>query len=89
MFREVWQTWSFVPRETILVTKGGATSAVEVGSGLDVRKEVQMKRLKKCMSIWDLSEKVGCSADALSAFERGVDVLDTDILRRIKSVLDR
>ena len=88
MFREVWQTWSFVcpvdPRQAVSATPGEAS-----GTQTDLRKSFQMKRLQKRLSLWDMSERVGCSADALSAFERGTDVLDEDTLRRIRVVLDR
>lgn len=72
---------------------GGGVGGSSSGSGVrsvdmaSFRHAVQMARVEKSLSIQELSNKVKCDPDTLSAFERGDDVLSEDLQRSLKHLL--
>ena len=55
---------------------------------VDWRQKIQIARIEKCISIQSLAEKVGCDVNTLSAFERGEEVIQSDLLSKIRKSLD-
>lgn len=89
MYEEVWQTWSFVVADS--AQAHSEEIAPEPGKPSDaqgLRQKMQTARLHKRLSIWDLADKIGCTAETLSAFERGTEILDQQTQQRIRTTLD-
>ena len=83
----VYQTWHLLkrtPNECASYVAQPATAPPQ----MELRHSVQMARVERGLSIHDLSVKVKCSPDTLSAFERGDDVLSGDLQKALRTVLN-
>ena len=87
----VYQTWNLLKRVKQPL-KESEVATPDYATVLPVQQElrhiIQMARVEHCFSIQDLSEKIKCSPETLSAFERGDEVLSEDILMALKKVLN-
>lgn len=69
---------------------GGGITSTSGARSVDMasfRHAVQMARVERSLSIQELSNRVKCDPDTLSAFERGDDVLSEDLQRSLKYIL--
>lgn len=80
----VYQTWCLVTREEKRDDKGELKNQQPV----DIRKRVQHARIEKSMSIFDVASVLGYPADKLAAFERGDEVISSDVQRALLKLLN-
>lgn len=93
-YQPMWQTWTLVRRTNPArrdeknaarePTTDAATTARTDGAE---RERVQMARIERCMSIYELAQRVECDPETLSAFERGDEILSGEVQRAIRAVL--
>jgi|TARA_E500000178_G_scaffold347623_1_gene401234 ribosome-binding protein aMBF1 (putative translation factor) len=88
----VYQTWNLLKRVKQPVSTNEADPSAKCVTSLPVQQElrhtIQMARVERCLSIQELSVKIKCSPETLSAFERGDEVLSEDMQNALKSVLN-
>ena len=88
----VYQTWHLLKRTnpTVKVSEPGASTTCVASRPVqqELRHVIQMARVERCLSIQDLSTKIKCSPETLSAFERGDEVLSEDMQKALKEVLN-
>ena len=84
-YRRAWQTWDLVQvrRVTSLETEPVQATSHDV----HLRHRVQKARIERRMSMADLAAHVGVDADRLAAFERGDELLPSDVEARVRSKL--
>ena len=81
-YTEVWQTWKLIDGCVESTTESeGETSTT--GKGESVRKDFQTARIARCISIPELASKVKCDPSKLAGFERGEEVLPSDVMNRL------
>lgn len=52
-----------------------------------IREDIQVQRIERRMSIRELAERVSCDVDTLAAFERGDDIIDDALKKKIFACL--
>lgn len=85
----VYQTWSLLNRTPKLdkLPSSISTEHSSAPAHPDLRHKAQMARVERGLSIQDLSTKVGCSPETLAAFERGDEVLSSDLQQALDNAL--
>lgn len=83
----VHQVWSFV---TLKAKQPNISlnSVESVKTPDKTRHVVQVTRIKRKIDIISLAQKVGTTAKAISAFEKGEDILSQEVLEALFKVLD-
>lgn len=88
----VYQTWNLLKcvkqPDNVSETDSSTRCPTRPPVQQELRHIVQMARVERLLSIQDLSEKIKCSSETLSAFERGDEVLSEDMLKSLKMVLN-
>lgn len=93
VYATTWQTWEIVTNNIDASTLDEASTATtprDVTASTTrttLREQIQVARIEQRLSIDALSQRIGCDADALAAFERGDGVLTDAILVRMRRVL--
>ena len=82
----MWQTWTLVSKTPQVETVFEDT-AEHSGLQDEMRYKVQVARIDMRMSVVQLAAAAKCDADTLAGYERGDEVLNSDILARIQRVL--
>jgi ribosome-binding protein aMBF1 (putative translation factor) len=85
----VYQVWSLLSNKQKLdeLPMSNAMAYQSTPTYPDLRHKAQMARVERGLSIQDLSSKIGCTPETLAAFERGDEVLSTDLLQALRSAL--
>ena len=89
-YLRVYQTWILLSRAPNKDTNPSVQHACPSSMAptpLDLRHRVQMARVEKGLSIEELSKRVVCEAETLAAFERGDEVLSSDLQQSLRNVL--
>ena len=83
-YTEVWQTWKLIDScaESNQESEGETSTIGKTGES--VRKDFQTARIARCISIPELASKVKCDPSKLAGFERGEEVLPSDVMNRLK-----
>jgi len=85
---EIWSSWDLVqPPQS-------STQSVELNpctnhtpSAVSLREQVQIARIEQRLSIADVAFRVKCHERTLAAFERGDEVLEAFVVKKLRSVL--
>lgn len=79
MYTEVWQTWSLIePCENATEDVRG-----DKFETVDFRKKVQLWRVSKRVSVSELAQQLECAPQLFAAFERGDEILPSDVQRKL------
>ena len=89
VYAPVWQTWTPVhtPSSRAPSASGTDEGAVSASGVASMRERMQIARIDRRLSIHELACRVKCDAATLAAFERGDEVIDDDLQRRIRTAL--
>ena len=89
LYQSAYQTWTLVTKVSCAPTvpKSQAACLHATNGTPSKRAELQTARIKKRLSLSALSAIVHVDAETLSAFERGMDVLEPTIIKRMESLL--
>lgn len=87
-YAPLYQTWSLVKEVDAPPPTSAASSSRPAPTTTRTRELVQIARIKKRLTPSMLAERAGCDAETLSAFERGDEVLDAVVERRVLAALD-
>lgn len=88
-YHSAYQTWTLVTKLPCTPTVSKAQTACfhAAGGAQSKRAEFQIARIKKRLSISALAAQIHVDPDTLSAFERGMDVLEPAVIKRMESLL--
>jgi ribosome-binding protein aMBF1 (putative translation factor) len=86
-YTEVWQTWKLI--DGCMESKKESESETPTinKAGESARKDFQTARIARCISIPELASKVKCDPSKLAGFERGEEVLPSEVMNRLHFIL--
>lgn len=86
-YREVWQIWELVKPQPETVLKDVVEQDV-LERNNTFRFKMQTARIEKRMSIAELASAVKCEVALLASFERGLEVIDSQMQSELRRILN-
>lgn len=86
-YKEVWQVWELVKPQPETVVKDVVEHDV-LERNNTFRFKMQTARIEKRMSIAELAAAVKCEVALLASFERGLEVIDSQMQSELRKILN-
>lgn len=86
-YKEVWQVWELVKPQAETVLKDVVEQDV-LERNNTFRFKMQTARIEKRMSIAELASAVKCEVALLASFERGLEVIDSQMQSELRKILN-
>ena len=86
-YRLVWQSWRMLRPTAHPVEQVTASEAVPRTDADDFRARVQQTRIARRWTVAAMASRVQCDEHTLAAYERGDEVLDREVLQRLRAIV--
>ncbi|MBM74316.1 MAG: hypothetical protein CMK59_02850 [Proteobacteria bacterium] len=83
-YKPVYQTWKMV-RPVYSAGDQEKMDHSDLAEG-KLRHHFQQQRIGKRLSIAELAEAISCDTETLAAYERGDDLLNADMIKKLKRI---